>query len=72
MVPPPHPPHCDIGSRLTRSAMAFIIANNVMGDLYHPRAAIWIDGTYVEPDMMYVSRRAGACLLMNCLPGWSE
>jgi len=52
--------------------MAFIIANNVMGDLYHPRAAIWIDGTYVEPDMMYVSRRAGACLLMNCLPGWSE
>lgn len=55
MVLPPDPPHCDISSRLTRYAMAFIIANNVMGDLYHPRAAIWIDGTYVEPDMMYVS-----------------
>jgi Uma2 family endonuclease len=60
IVPPPDPPHGDVGSRLTRSAMAFIIANNVQGDLYHPREAIWTDGTYVEPDMMYVSHELRA------------
>ncbi|HZI60923.1 MAG TPA: Uma2 family endonuclease, partial [Pyrinomonadaceae bacterium] len=37
----------------------FIFANNIDGDVHHPHAAIWKDAegaTYLEPDMMYVSK----------------
>lgn len=55
MVPPPDPPHGDVDSRLTDSLIIFLAAHDRPGVVYHPREAIWIDGTYVEPDMMYVS-----------------
>jgi len=58
MVPPPDPPHDDIGARLNKSLVLFIIENKIEGDVLHPQAAIYRDvaeGTYLEPDMMYVS-----------------
>lgn len=60
MVPPPDPPHGDIGSRLTDSLVLFLAAHGRPGVVYHPREAIWIDGTYLEPDMMYVSHEMRA------------
>ena len=60
MVPPPDPPHGDIGAFLTISLSAYLIAHGLPGNIYHPREAIWIDGTYVEPDMMYVSHELRA------------
>src|SRR5262249_37863953 len=59
MVPPPDPPHDDIDARLKRSLFEFLIGHNIEGDVLHPRAAIYRDlevGTYLEPDMMYVSQ----------------
>lgn len=55
MVPPPDPPHGDIDARLNRSLVSFLTAHGITGDIHHPREAIWINGTYLEPDMMYVS-----------------
>lgn len=55
MVPPPDPPHGDLDSRLNHSLVLFLEANGNPGSVYHPREAIYIDGTNVEPDMMYVS-----------------
>ena len=59
MVPPPKPPHDDVGARMNRASMKFVIENDLEGDVYHPQAAIWKrtrGSTYLEPDMMYVSR----------------
>lgn len=55
MVPPPDPPHGDVDSRLNRSLVLFLDTNGNPGRVYHPREAIYIDSTSVEPDMMYVS-----------------
>ena len=58
MVPPPEPPHGSIDARLAASLHGHLLANNVLGEVHHPREAIYIDevaGTYLEPDMMYVS-----------------
>jgi len=55
MVPPPDPPHGDVGSRLNRWLILFLEASGIRGRVYHPREAIYIDSTNVEPDMMYVS-----------------
>ena len=58
MVPPPNPPHGDIGARMNRALMKFVLANNSDGQVYHPEEAIWLEAegsTYLEPDMMYVS-----------------
>ncbi|HKY29102.1 MAG TPA: Uma2 family endonuclease [Pyrinomonadaceae bacterium] len=58
MVPPPEPPHDDIDARLNKSLMRFLISNDLKGDVHHPQAAIYKEasgGTYLEPDMMYVS-----------------
>ena len=55
MVPPPDPPHGDLDSRLTHSLVLFLEAGGNPGRVYHPREAIYIDSTNVEPDMMYVS-----------------
>jgi Uma2 family endonuclease len=58
MVPPPEPLHDRIDSRLNKLLVQFLIASNSSGEVHHPRAAIYkeaIGGTYLEPDMMYVS-----------------
>ena len=58
MVPPPDPPHDDLDARLTKSLIRFLLAGNLPGEVLHPHASIYIDveaGTYLEPDMMYVS-----------------
>jgi Uma2 family endonuclease len=60
MVPPPDPPHGNVDSRLTRSLAAFLGSNQIAGDIFHPREAIYTDDTYVEPDMMYVSDELGS------------
>lgn len=62
MVPPPDPPHGNIDARLAASLHAHLLGNNVPGQVHHPREAIYIDtlaGTYLEPDMMYVSEALG-------------
>ena len=59
MVPPPRPPHGNVASRMTRSLLKFLLDNNIDGEEHHPREPIYLSGesaTYVEPDMMYVSR----------------
>ena len=58
MVPPPNPPHGDLGARMNRALMKFVFDNNVDGEVHHPEEAIWVDAegpTYLQPDMMYVS-----------------
>ena len=60
IVPPPDPPHGDVDSRLTDTLILFLAARGRPGVVYHPREAIWIDGTYLEPDMMYVSHELRA------------
>jgi Uma2 family endonuclease len=58
MVPPPKPPHDDVGARMNRALMKFVLDNNLKGSVHHPRSAIWkraVGSTYLEPDMMYVS-----------------
>ena len=58
MVPPANPPHDRLDARLTRALLKFLIDNNIDGEVYHPRAAVYrhVEGsTYFEPDMMYVS-----------------
>ena len=59
MVPGPNPPHGDVASRMTRSLIKFLLDNNIDGQEYFPREAIYLSGesaTYLEPDLMYVSR----------------
>jgi Uma2 family endonuclease len=59
MVPPPDPPHGDVASQMNRALMAFLLANNIEGDVLFPREPIYVraeGSTYLEPDMMYVSR----------------
>jgi len=56
MVPPPDEPHGSIDARLNKSLMRFLLAANLSGDVPHPQESIYRDdGTYLEPDMMYVS-----------------
>ena len=59
MVPGPNPPHGDVASRINRLLIRFLDANNVEGTVHFPREAIYVraeGSTYLEPDMMYVSR----------------
>lgn len=59
MVPPPNPPHGDVASRMMRVLMSFVLNNKIEGDVHFPPEPIYVraDGsTYLEPDMMYVSR----------------
>jgi Uma2 family endonuclease len=58
MVPPPDPPHDDLDARLTKSLVLFVVENKIEGDVLHPQASIYrevAEGTYLQPDMMYVS-----------------
>lgn len=59
LVPPPNPPHGDVASRINRSLFQFLLANNVDGDVHFPPEPIYVraeGSTYLEPDMMYVSK----------------
>jgi Uma2 family endonuclease len=59
MVPPPNPPHGDVASRMNKYLMEFLLENKIDGDVHFPNEAIYrsVDSaTYLEPDMMYVSR----------------
>lgn len=58
MVPPADYPHDDIDARLNKALVLFLEHEGIKGDVHHPQAAIYRDveaGTYLEPDMMYVS-----------------
>src|SRR5690242_2666595 len=59
MVPPPNPPHGDVASRMNRLLVRFLDVNKIEGDVHFPREPIYRDvegATYLEPDMMYVSK----------------
>ena len=59
MVPPPNPPHGKLDSRLNQSLVIFLHANNIVGEVHHPNEPVYrrAEGsTYLEPDMMYVSK----------------
>ena len=60
MVPPPDPPHGDLDWRMKSSLVRFLDNHGNPGSVYHPREAIYVDGTSVEPDMMYVSHELAA------------
>lgn len=58
IVPPADYPHDGIDARLNKSLVLFLVGEGIQGDVHHPQAAIYRDveaGTYLEPDMMYVS-----------------
>ncbi len=59
MVPPPNPPHGYVDSRMNKSLVGFVLTNNIDGYVFHPQEPIYIraeGSTYLEPDMMFVSR----------------
>ena len=59
MVPPPNPPHGNLDSRMNKSLIEFLLINKIEGDVHHPNEPIYIraeGSTYLEPDMMYVSK----------------
>ena len=59
MVPPPNPPHGDLDGKLNKSLVGSVIKNNIDGQVHHPPEPKYIraeGSTYLEPDMMYVSR----------------
>jgi Uma2 family endonuclease len=57
MVPPPDEPHGSVDARLVKSLVLYLAANNLEGEVRHPREPIYrTDGTYLEPDMMYISK----------------
>jgi Uma2 family endonuclease len=57
MVPPPDEPRGSVDARLVKSLVLYLAANNVEGEVRHPREPIYrTDGTYLEPDMMYISK----------------
>ncbi len=57
MVPPPSPPHNVAVSRTIMRLAKFLGEHPGLGDLFVPRAAVWVaEGTYLEPDLMYVSK----------------
>ncbi|HMG76575.1 MAG TPA: Uma2 family endonuclease [Pyrinomonadaceae bacterium] len=57
MVPPPDEPHGSIDSRLNKWLVLYLAANDIEGEVRHPREPIYTsDGTYLEPDMMYISK----------------
>ena len=57
MVPPPDEPHGSIDDRLNKSLVLYLAANDIEGEVRHPREPIYRDdATYLEPDMMYISK----------------
>ena len=60
MVPPPDWPHDDFDERLNKSLVLFVTSHGNRGKVLHPRASIYTEDTYLEPDMMYVSNELAA------------
>jgi Uma2 family endonuclease len=63
MIPAPEAPHGDVAARMNRILFQFLLQNNLDGSVHHPHTAIWRDAdgsTYLEPDMMYVSKELRA------------
>lgn len=79
IVPPPKNSHDEIIAVLNRSLTLYLAGNDDPGRVFHPRASIYVEeiwGTYLEPDMMYVSnelrekmseRRTSADIVFECL-----
>jgi len=79
IVPPPTNEHDQIIAFLNRALILFLAKQNDQGDVFHPRASIHREdvwGTYLEPDMMYVSnelrekmgdRRTSADIVFECV-----
>ena len=79
IVPPPKKFHDEIIAVLSESLTLFIVSKDRPGKVFHPRASIYVEeiwGTYLEPDMMYVSnelrekmgeRRTSADIVFECL-----
>lgn len=58
IVPPPKTEHDEIISIISESLTLYIVSKDRPGRIFHPRASIYVEdvwGTYLEPDMMYVS-----------------
>ena len=51
VTPAPTVQHEEIAARLTRMLVPFV-AENGLGEVYHPRAVIQLRGSEVEPDLM--------------------
>ena len=60
MVPPPDWPHGDFDGRLNELLVSLLVAHGRPGKVLHPREAIYVEDTYLEPDMMYVSNELAA------------
>jgi Uma2 family endonuclease len=58
MTPPPEQEHDNAVRRILRILTVHIIQNNVQGNIYVPRAAIWTGpNTSLEPDLFYISAK---------------
>ena len=61
MTPPPDFPHNEAGADLVAVLQGEIKRCGYRGKVYVPRTAIWVDdGTYLEPDLMYISGKLKA------------
>ncbi|MGI8640582.1 MAG: Uma2 family endonuclease [Pyrinomonadaceae bacterium] len=79
IVPPPKNEHDELISFMSEALTIFIVLKDRPGKVFHPRASIYVEeiwGTYLEPDMMYVSnelrekmgeRRTSADIVFECL-----
>lgn len=79
IVSPPKNSHDEIIAILSCSLTLYLAGNDDPGRVFHPCASIYIEdiwGTYLEPDMMYVSnelrekmgeRRTSANIVFECL-----
>lgn len=79
IVPPPKGIHGKIIANLNESLVIYNVEKGRVGTIYHPREAIFLEniwGTYLEPDMMFVSseleekmsgRRTSADIVFECL-----
>ena len=78
-MPPPKNEHDDIIAILSESLTLYTVSKDRPGRIFHPRASIYVEnvwGTYLEPDMMYVSnelrermgeKRTSADIVFECL-----
>jgi len=61
MTPPPDYPHNDASANLNRLLLEEIKRCGYSGRVFLPRTAVWVDDdTYLEPDLMYLSRELQA------------
>jgi Uma2 family endonuclease len=61
MTPPPGFPHDRTSSLLIKHLIPQIERCGYTGDVFVPRSAIWVDDdTYLEPDLMYISKELQA------------